>query len=195
MPDDIKRATEIDLFTPARMGALDLRNCIVMAPLTRSRAAGGDVPTKLNADYYAERASAGLIISEATNISQQGKGYAFTPGIYTDEQVAGWRLVTDAVHAEGGTMLCQLWHVGRMSHPTLQPGGGLPVAPSAVKPEGKAFTEDVSSRWSLRGRGRLRRPRRHRPVPSCHGVREAGWLRWRRDPRLQRLPARPVHAR
>ena len=82
-----------------------------------------------------------MIVTEATNISQQGQGYAFTPGIYTDEQVAGWRKVTDAVHAKGGHIFCQLWHVGRISHPSLQPGGQLPVAPSAIKPEGKAFTE------------------------------------------------------
>jgi N-ethylmaleimide reductase len=112
-----------------------------MAPLTRSRAGGGGAPGPLNATYYAQRASAGLIVSEATNISGQAKGYAFTPGIYTDEQVAGWRLVTDAVHARGGAIYCQIWHTGRVSHPSLQPDGGLPVAPSAVQPAGNAFTE------------------------------------------------------
>ena len=99
------------------------------------------MPGPLNAEYYRQRAGAGLIISEATNISQQGKGYAFTPGIYTDAQVAGWRLVTDAVHAAGGAIFCQLWHVGRISHPSLQPDGGLPVAPSAIRADGQAFTE------------------------------------------------------
>lgn len=130
-----------DLFQPASLGDLHLPNRIVMAPLTRSRAGKGDVQGALNATYYAQRATAGLIISEATNISQQGKGYAFTPGIYTEEQVAGWRIVTDAVHAAGGRIFCQLWHVGRISHPSLQPGGGLPVSASAVKPDGQAFTE------------------------------------------------------
>ena len=138
MPDD-NAATE--LFQPIRMGALELPNRIVMAPLTRSRAGAGDVPGPLNATYYAQRASAGLIISEATNITRQGKGYAFTPGIWSDEQVAGWRLVTEAVHARGGRIFCQLWHVGRISHPSLQPNGALPVAPSAIKPAGNAFTE------------------------------------------------------
>ncbi len=133
---------DIDLFQPVTLGGdLVLPNRIVMAPLTRSRAGKGDVPGALNAEYYRQRASAGLIVSEATNITQQGKGYAFTPGIYTDAQVAGWRIVTDALHAAGGRIFCQLWHVGRISHPSLQPGGGLPVAPSAVKPEGQAFTE------------------------------------------------------
>ena len=125
------------LFQPLRVGALELPNRLVMAPLTRSRAdQPGDVPTALNATYYAQRASAGLIVSEATQISPQGKGYAFTPGIHSDEQVAGWKLVTDAVHEAGGRIVLQLWHVGRISHPDLQPDGGLPVAPSALKPEG-----------------------------------------------------------
>ena len=130
-----------DLFTPVRLGALALSNRVVMAPLTRSRAGEGDVPGPMNADYYRQRASAGLIISEATQISPQGKGYAWTPGIHSADQVAGWRLVTDAVHQAGGRMVLQLWHVGRISHPDLQIGGVLPVAPSAVKPAGKAFTE------------------------------------------------------
>jgi N-ethylmaleimide reductase len=112
-----------------------------MAPLTRSRAGKEGVPRQLNAEYYAQRASAGLLISEATNISQQARGYAFTPGIWTEAQVEGWRLVTDAVHAKGGHIFCQLWHVGRISHPDLQPDGELPVAPSAIRPGGQAFTE------------------------------------------------------
>ena len=141
MADREDEAAGSDLFQPVRMGPLQLSNRIAMAPLTRSRAGAGDVPRQMNAEYYAQRASAGLIISEATNITQQGKGYAFTPGIYTEEQVAGWRRVTDAVHAKGGHMVCQLWHVGRISHPDLQRWGRLPVAPSAIKPDGQAFTE------------------------------------------------------
>ena len=132
---------DTDLFSPYALGPLELSNRIVMAPLTRSRAGAGDVPGPMNAEYYVQRASAGLIISEATNISQQGKGYAFTPGIYTDAQVAGWKQVTDALHAKGGKIFCQLWHVGRISHESLQPDGALPVAPSAIQPAGKAFTE------------------------------------------------------
>ena len=134
-------AADSDLFQPVRMGPLTLSNRVVMAPLPRSPAGAGRVPRAMNAEDYAPRARAGLIVSEATNISPQGKGYAFTPGIYSEEQVAGWRLVTDAVHAKGGHIVCQLWHVGRISHPDLQPFGGLPVAPSAIKPEGQAFTE------------------------------------------------------
>ncbi len=114
-----------------------------MAPLTRSRSRQpGNIPTALNACYYAQRASAALIISEATQISQQGQGYAWTPGIHTLDQVEGWRLVTEAVHAAGGLIFLQLWHVGRISHPSLQPDGMLPVAPSAIKPSGEAFIEN-----------------------------------------------------
>lgn len=129
-----------DLFQSCTMGSLTLANRIVMAPLTRSRAASGDVPTPLMSIYYAQRASAGLIISEASQISPQGKGYIQTPGIYSAEQIAGWKLVTDAVHAKGGKIVIQLWHVGRISHPALQEGGALPVAPSAVTPNGWVFT-------------------------------------------------------
>jgi N-ethylmaleimide reductase len=130
-----------DLFSPIRLGPLTLPNRIVMAPLTRSRAGAGDVVKPMTATYYAQRADAGLIVSEATQISQQGKGYAWTPGIYSPEQVAGWKAVTDAVHAKGGRMFAQLWHVGRISHPDLQPGGARPVAPSAILPKVEAFTE------------------------------------------------------
>jgi len=132
------------LFTPFAIGRSHLRNRIVMAPLTRNRAtAGTDAPNQLNVEYYRQRASAGLIIAEATQISPYGKGYAFTPGIYSPEQVAGWKAVTDAVHAEGGTIYLQLWHVGRFSHPSLQPGGLLPVAPSAIAPaDSRTFLEN-----------------------------------------------------
>lgn len=121
------------LLSPVKAGALTLSSRVIMAPLTRSRAGQpGDVPTELNAEYYAQRAGAGLIVSEATQISQQGQGYAWTPGIYTDEQEAGWKKVTAAVHAQGGRIAAQLWHVGRISHPLLQAGGADPVAPSAL---------------------------------------------------------------
>jgi N-ethylmaleimide reductase len=125
------------LFRPFELGALTLPNRIVMAPLTRARASQpGDVPTDMNARYYAQRAGVGLIVSEATQVSPQGKGYAFTPGIHSDAQVEGWRKVTSAVHAAGGRIHLQLWHVGRISHPALQPDGGPPVAPSAIRAQG-----------------------------------------------------------
>ena len=111
-----------------------------MAPLTRSRAGPGNVPTQLNALYYAQRASAGLIIAEATQIAPEGQGYISTPGIHSADQVEGWKCVTKAVHIAGGPIVLQLWHVGRISHPSFQPGGALPVAPSAIKPNGQAFT-------------------------------------------------------
>lgn len=111
-----------------------------MAPLTRSRAGEGDVPTSTVAEYYRQRATAGLIISEGSQISAQGKGYLGTPGIFTEAQIAGWKQVTNAVHAEGGVMFLQLWHVGRLSHSLVQPNAALPVAPSAIKADGEIFT-------------------------------------------------------
>lgn len=128
-----------DLFSPITLGALSLPSRIVMAPLTRCRAGAGNVPHALNATYYAQRATAGLIISEATQVVPEGQGYPSTPGIHSDEQVAGWKRVTDAVHAAGGRMVLQLWHVGRVSHPVFQPGGKLPVAPSAIPPKGQLY--------------------------------------------------------
>ena len=130
----------LDLFSPVKLGSIALKNRMVMAPLTRNRAGEGGVPQAMNVTYYVQRASAGLIISEATPISAMAHGYPALPGIYTDAQVAGWKKVTDAVHAEGGKIVIQLWHVGRISHPSLLPNGAQPVAPSAIKPKGKAFT-------------------------------------------------------
>ena len=134
------RDTGIDLFTPIQVGPYTLPNRIVMAPMTRNRAAAGNVPYDLNVDYYQQRASAGLIITEASQISPQGVGYPATPGIHSAEQIAGWKRITEAVHVRGGHIFLQLWHVGRISHPSLQPGGALPVAPSAIKPAGEAIT-------------------------------------------------------
>lgn len=132
-----------DLFEPLKLGDIEIPNRIVMAPLTRMRSQQpGNIPHALNAEYYAQRAGAGLIISEATQISQQGQGYPGTPGIHTPAQKEGWKLVTDAVHAKGGKMVLQLWHVGRISHSSHQPGGRMPVAPSAIRPTGKVFTAD-----------------------------------------------------
>lgn len=129
-----------DLFSPLKLGAITLPNRVVMAPLTRNRASRDGVPTEMMALYYSQRASAGLIISEATCISPQAVGYPLTPGIWNGAQVGGWAAVTQAVHAKGGHIYCQLWHVGRISHPSLQPDGALPVAPSALKPVGQAHT-------------------------------------------------------
>lgn len=122
-----------NLFDSLQIGDLVLPNRIFMAPLTRMRSTQpGDVPNAINAKYYAQRASAGLIISEATQISQQGKGYPATPGIYSNEQIVGWKLVNEAVHQNSGRIFAQLWHVGRISHPSLQPDNAKPVAPSAI---------------------------------------------------------------
>lgn len=134
--------TDQPIFEPFTLGALTLDNRIVMAPLTRNRAGMGLVPSELAATYYAQRASAGLIISEATQVSAQAQGYQDTPGLYTAEQIAGWRKVTDAVHAKGGRIFVQLWHVGRVSHVDLQPGGNAPVAPSAIRAATKTFVNN-----------------------------------------------------
>ncbi len=127
------------LFEPAQAGALKLANRIVMAPLTRNRAGPGLVPGPLAVEYYAQRASAGLIIAEATQVSAQAQGYADTPGCYTDDQVRGWKAVTNAVHAKGGTIVVQLWHCGRVSHTSFQKDGGAPVGPSAIRARTKTF--------------------------------------------------------
>lgn len=132
------------LLSPLAVGPYWLSNRVVMAPMTRSRAGEESVPTALTAAYYAQRASAGLVITEATQVSPRGVGYPDTPGIHTDRQVEGWRRVTDAVHARGGHIFLQLWHVGRVSHPSMQPNGDLPLAPSAIAPQGRIYT---SSGW------------------------------------------------
>ncbi|MGY8665003.1 alkene reductase [Bradyrhizobium sp. UFLA05-109] len=142
------------LFEPYKLGPISLANRFVMAPLTRNRAAPGTfVPSPLAADYYGQRASAGLLVTEASQISQQGQGYQDTPGIYSKDQVAGWRKVTDRVHERGGRIFIQLWHVGRISHTALQANGGAPVAPSAIRAKGKTFVNgtfaDVSEPRAL----------------------------------------------
>jgi N-ethylmaleimide reductase len=139
-----------DLFSSYRLGDIEIHNRIVMSPMTRSRAIEGNVPNSMAASYYAQRASAGLIISEATQISPQGVGYIRTPGIHSPEQVAGWRKITEAVHRAGGTIFAQLWHVGRVSHPDFH-GGELPIAPSAIAADGEVFT--------TRGRSKMVTPR------------------------------------
>jgi N-ethylmaleimide reductase len=131
--------SDSSLFTPVRLGALDLGNRIVLAPMTRSRAGAGNVPTELTARYYAQRASGGLLITEATQVVPLGAGGPNTPGIHTPAQVAAWRRVTDAVHRAGGRIVLQLWHAGRASHPGLQLDGAQPVAPSAIAVDGDTF--------------------------------------------------------
>jgi N-ethylmaleimide reductase len=146
LPKDISMSTPSSalpaLFTPVRIGEIELKNRIVMAPLTRNRASrGSDAPNDLNVEYYRQRAGAGLIITEGTQVSQQGQGYVWTPGMYSDAQTAGWKAIADAVHAEGGKIAAQLWHVGRVSHVSLQPGNGAPVAPSPLQANTKTYIE------------------------------------------------------
>jgi N-ethylmaleimide reductase len=171
------------LFMPYRMGDLDLPNRIVMAPLTRMRAQSHDhVPTALQAEYYAQRASAGLIIAEATAISPEGFGWADTPGLWTTEQVRGWRRVTDAVHAVGGRIIAQLWHTGAISHPELL-DGAQPVSASNVDPGQISVTPT--------GRKPTVAPRADETGDSSYGCRfrahraerDGSRLRWRPDPR------------
>lgn len=128
------------LFQPFDLGPTRLTSRIVMAPLTRNRAGDGNVPSPLAPTYYGQRAGAGLVITEATQVCPEGQGYPRTPGIHSAEQLAGWKKVTESVHANGGRIFLQLWHVGRISHSSLQPGGKLPVAPSAICPAGRAVT-------------------------------------------------------
>ncbi|ABD86930.1 alkene reductase [Rhodopseudomonas palustris] len=132
-------STPTKLFESYKLGPITLSNRTVMAPLTRNRAVAGFVPNPLAIEYYGQRASAGLLITEASQISQQGQGYQDTPGIYSKEQVAGWRKVTDEVHKKGGKIFIQLWHVGRISHVDLQPNHGAPVAPSAIRAKTKTY--------------------------------------------------------
>ena len=133
------------LLTPENLGAIALKNRLVMAPLTRMRAVAGDVPSDLAATYYSQRASAGLIITEASQICPLGKGYPGTPGIYSEDQMKAWQKITAAVHAKNGKIVMQLWHVGRISHSSLHPEDGLPVAPSAIAPTGQVYTAS----WQL----------------------------------------------
>ena len=129
-----------DLFSPVTVGPFELPHRVVMAPMTRNRAGEGNAPHALNATYYQQRSDAAFIITEATQVCPEGMGYPGTPGIHSDAQIDGWREVTDAVHEAGGRIILQLWHVGRISHPDLQPNGQDPVAPSAIRPAGEAMT-------------------------------------------------------
>ena len=152
------------LSTPVTLGGHTLKNRVVLPPLTRQRSAQpGNIATDLMAEYYRQRATAGFMVSEGTQIEPRGQGYAWTPGIYSAAQIEGWRKVTDAVHAEGGVIFAQLWHVGRVSHHDLQPDGAAPVAPSAIQPQQvKAFIETAP------GAGELVQP----PVPRALSTQE-----------------------
>jgi N-ethylmaleimide reductase len=141
------------LFDPFVLGGLHLPNRIVMPPMTRARAAAGGVPTSMMAEYYRQRASAGLIVAEGTQVSRRGQGYAWTPGIHDPGQVEGWKQVTAAVHAEGGRIFAQLWHVGRLSHVSLQPDGAAPVAPSALMAQGVQVFIDPKGLGAASGAG------------------------------------------
>lgn len=138
-----------------QLGSLLLKNRIVMPPMTRSRAADGEIATALMATYYSQRASAGLIISEGTQISRQGQGYAWTPGIFTQKQIDGWKVVTDAVHAKGGLMFAQLWHVGRVSHVSLQENSAAPVSPSPILAPGVKVFLDLENKGAKSGAGEM----------------------------------------
>ncbi|MDP6573946.1 MAG: alkene reductase [Rhodospirillales bacterium] len=146
MPDPVpeteaqRQDAPLDLFTPIHVGPYTLANRAVMAPMTRNRSPKGNAPGDMNVEYYRQRAQAGLIITEGSQVSPQGCGYPGTPGIYNAEQVTAWRRVTDTIHAADGRIFLQLWHVGRISHPSLQPDGAPPVAPSAIRPEGDTVT-------------------------------------------------------
>ncbi len=152
------------LLDPITVGDLTLPNRILMAPLTRCRAVGGQrVPNTLMAEYYGQRASAGLILSEATSVDPMGVGYPDTPGVWTPQQVEGWKLVTRAVHDRGGRMFLQLWHVGRISHP-IYLDGKLPIAPSAIRPEGHVSLLRPKQPFVMPRAGPERDPRHHRSL-------------------------------
>ena len=135
--------THSELFKTTQLGPYTLKNRIVLPPLTRSRSSQpGNIANDLMATYYRQRSGAGFMVTEGTQIEPRGQGYAWTPGIHSPEQIQGWRKVTDAVHAEGGVIFAQLWHVGRVSHTSLQPGGEAPIAPSAIRADNvKVFIE------------------------------------------------------
>jgi N-ethylmaleimide reductase len=138
------------MFSPVKVGPYTLSHRVVMAPLTRMRSEPGDKPGNLMVQYYTQRSSeGGLIIAEATPVSRQGYGYAKAPGVYSDDQISGWKRVTNAVHSKGGRIFLQLWHVGRQSHPHLQPDGGAPVAPSAIKAEGHAYSDNGEVEFTM----------------------------------------------
>src|ERR1700761_8420051 len=140
MPGSLKDKRMTDLFSPVRIGVLDLPNRVWMSAMTRTRATEDNVPTPLMAEYFAQRADAGLIVTDCTAVSAQGKGVIRGPGIWREEQIEGWRRVTDSVHRTGGRIVCQLWHCGRVAHPAMR-AGEMPVAPSPLPAEGDFFLD------------------------------------------------------
>ena len=182
------------LFDSLQLGDLKLPNRIIMAPLTRLRGTPDNLPTPIMADYYRQRASAGLILSEGTPISPQGVGYAQVPGLWSQGQVDAWKPITAAVHEAGGRIFSQIWHVGRISDPVFL-GGEKPVAPSPIAASGPCLAR--ASREALRHPARAQRrrdPRHRRRLPPRRRKRQSRRLRWRRTPRRKRLSARPVPA-
>ena len=186
------------LFSPVTLGAIDLANRIVMAPMTRDRAGPGDVPTDAMVEYYAQRASAGLIVTEGVYPSEMGKGYLFSPGLCTEAHAAGWQQVTEAVHEKGGAIFAQLMHVGRLSDP-LMLSGAQPVGASAVQPDRPPLHRHLPAPQApLPGAPRARHRRGvrgDRGLPAQRRAGQEGRFRWRRDPRCKRLSADavPVH--
>ena len=171
------------LFTPVHLGAIEAPNRIVMAPLTRMRAGSERIPTALMAEYYVQRATAGLMVTEATAVSRQGTGCPNTPGIYTSQQVDGWKRVTSAVHDAGGRIFLQLWHMGRISHPSFQSGGGLPVAPSAIAPRSGQILDGDRNAAVRRTSGSGDGGNAGNRVAVCRrrAIRQNRRLRWRGD--------------
>jgi len=175
-----------------------LKNRVVMAPMTRTRTSDGDVPNALMAKYYAQRASAGLIVTEATDVSAHSKGYARTPGIYTEAQVEGWRLVTDEVHRNGGTIFSQIWHVGRMAHTSMMPNGEAPWGVTDERAESDVFAHDSEGKLTFMRASSPRQDQDRRDRSCCKGIRtgiqecEAGGLRRRGNPCRQRVSVRTV---
>ncbi len=183
------------LFTPGRLGPYSLPHRLLMAPLTRNRARRDGVPSPSAVIYYAQRASAAVIVTEATTVSEQAVGYPLTPGIHTADQVAGWRPVVDAVHRFGCRFFLQLFHAGRVSHPSLQPGDALPVAPSPIAPNGQTQTYQGATPFvSPRALALEEIPNIVEQFRVAAHKALAGWIRWRGDPWRQRLPARSVSA-
>lgn len=186
------------LFTPLKVGAITATNRVFMAPLTRLRSIEpGDIPTPLMAEYYRQRASAGLIISEATQISAQAKGYAGAPGLHSDEQIAAWKKITQGVHAQGGHMAVQLWHTGRISHASLQPGEQAPVAPSAINAGTRTSLRDENGQairveTSTPRAGYSRDPRDRQRFPPGYRQCPRGRLRSGGAALRARLSAAPV---
>ncbi len=183
------------LFSPLNCGAIELPNRVLMAPLTRNRSQADGTPTDMAATYYRQRASAGLIVSEATQVSAMGKGYKDTPGIYTDAHVEGWKPIVEAVHAGGGRIFCQLWHVGRISHVSLLPDGAQPVSSSAVRAETQTFTENgFEDTFRSRSRSTPTASPARSTICQRRAPRQGSRVRRGRGARRERLSAGPVPA-